>query len=244
MGHERRHRGAHPEDETLFADSQVAHLRCALHDYCMLLSMGYAPTSSLKLVGDKFKLVDRQRLLLMRSACTSAQQECRHRTRRSPSTLVECDLYLDGFNLLIAVESALSGGFIFIGQDGCYRDLSSVHGTYKRVSETLDAVTLIGETLSALPIRATHWLLDRPVSNSGRLSQILVEMAQQKGWNWQVQLCESPDQELKKVSGTVVSTDSAILDSVDDWFHLNQQVIDLHIPHVRLIDLRQREEPD
>jgi hypothetical protein len=42
-------------------------------------------------------------------------------------------ILIDGFNLLITIESALSGGYIFIGVDGGFRDLSSIHWSYKRV---------------------------------------------------------------------------------------------------------------
>ena len=240
MGHEQRHRGAHPEDATLFSESHVAKLRNALRDYCWLLSQGYAAPSSLKLVGDKFQLALRQRLLLMRSACTDDQRKHRLDSLHPLSTIANGELYIDGFNLLITIEHALSGGFLFIGQDGCYRDLASVHGTYKRVQETQQAIHLIGKTLCDLQIRSVIWLLDKPVSNSGRLRDLLVEAASQFGWQWQVELCQSPDGELKKVKGTVVSTDIVILDSVDKWFHLNQHVIDTHIRDSLLIDLRDR----
>ncbi len=240
MGHEHRHRGTHPEDMLLFADSQTTKLREALQDYCWLLTHGYAPPSSLKLVGDKFQLAERQRLLLMRSACTESQRLTRQSTRRTPSSVAGCDLYLDGFNVLIALESALSGGFLFVGQDGCYRDLASVHGTYKRVQETHLAIRLIGQCLQNLRIRRACWLLDQPVSNSGRLRQLLLETAEQNEWNWQVDLCSSPDNELQRMSEIIVSTDSVILDSATSWFHLNQQVVEVQIPHAKVIDLRQR----
>ena len=238
MSHSQRHRGAHPEDAYLFADVQLPKVRNALQDYCWLLSKGYSVPSSLKLVGDKFQLVDRQRLLLMRSACTDAQRLARQGTERPVSAIAGCDLYLDGFNVLIAVESALSHGFLFVGQDGCYRDLASVHGTYKRVLETDDAIRLIGNTLHKLQVGRVFWLLDKPVSNSGRLRQMLLETSQQNGWDWEIELFQSPDEELKQITGTVVTTDSVILDSVRDWFHLNQQVVDSHIPNVQLINLR------
>lgn len=239
MGHQKRHRGAHPQDETLFSESQLPGLRLALRDYGWLLSQGYAVPSSLKLVGDKFQLTDRQRLLLMRSACSQVQREQRSTSMSSPQSLVDQDLYLDGFNVLITIESALSGGFVFVGLDGCYRDLSSVHGTYKRVNETQEAIVLIGNTLQDLQIRRTVWFLDQPVSNSGMLRKRLSEVASQYGWDWTIELCQSPDHELKKIDGTIVSTDSVILDSVASWFHLNRSVIDEHIPDARLVDLRQ-----
>ena len=122
MSHERRHRGRHQADATLFCDEQRPRLREALKDYCWLLSKGYASPSSLKIVGDKFRLTERQRLLLMRFACTDAQLASRNAHHLAADSLADRDLYIDGFNLLITIESALSGGFIFVGRDGCYRD--------------------------------------------------------------------------------------------------------------------------
>lgn len=242
MAHDQTQRGAHPEDASLFSSAQLGKLRAALHDYCWLLSHGYAVPSSLKLVGDRFRLTDRQRLVLMRSACTDAQRVRRQLTLRDKSQVTGNDLYVDGFNILITIESALAGGTLFVGQDGCYRDLASVHGTYRQVQTTRDAIQLIGETLVLLQIRNTIWFLDKPVSNSGRLRQTLIDIASARTWNWRIELSPSPDAELKKVTETVASTDSVILDSAEAWLHLNQHVIELHIPTATVIDLRQTAE--
>ena len=48
----------------------------------------------------------------------------------------------------ITVEAALSDGFLFMGRDGCLRDLAGIHGTYRRVEETLPAVEQIGRFLA------------------------------------------------------------------------------------------------
>ena len=59
---------------------------------------------------------------------------------------------IDGYNLLITIEAAMSGGLIFRGRDGCCKDLASIHGTYRKVSETLPAIKLIGEFLQQIGI--------------------------------------------------------------------------------------------
>ena len=45
-------------------------------------------------------------------------------------------LWIDGYNVLTTVEAALAGGVILVGRDGCYRDMASMHGSYRKVSET------------------------------------------------------------------------------------------------------------
>ena len=177
MSHTDRHRGPHPKDEKIFAADHLPKLAAALKDYCWLLSKGYTPNASMKLVGDRFQLVDRQRLLVTRCACSDAQRENRQAKELQPGDLTGHTLHIDGFNLLITLESALSNGFVFAGVDGCLRDMASIHGTYRRVSETRAAIELVGQYLSSLDVATTCWWLDQPVSNSGRLMCLIDEIA-------------------------------------------------------------------
>ena len=93
MPDKRTHRGPHPEDAKLFAVANIPTLRKALADYSMLLTKGYAEKSALKLVGDHFSLTQRQRLALMRSACSDSQlagrQQCE--SSRFVEALASCD---------------------------------------------------------------------------------------------------------------------------------------------------------
>ena len=47
---------------------------------------------------------------------------------------------VDGFNLVLTLESALGGGVILGGRDGCFRDPAGVHGSSRRVEETRPAL--------------------------------------------------------------------------------------------------------
>ena len=64
---------------------------------------------------------------------------------------------IDGFNLLILLEGALSGAYLFKGMDGVYRDIAGVHGSYKRVQKTEAAIDLIGTTLADFGVQKIHW---------------------------------------------------------------------------------------
>ena len=78
-------------------------------------------------------------------------------------------LLLDGYNVLTTIEAALSGGVVLACRDGCYRDMASIHGTYRKVEETPPALMLIGKIAAELGVASCLWYLDSPVSNSGRL---------------------------------------------------------------------------
>ena len=237
MPDKRTHRGPHPADEKLFAPEAIARLRSALDDFSLLLTKGYAEKSALKLVGDRFALTQRQRLAVMRSACSDQQLASRSKRRVALKDLAGQAIAIDGYNLLITVEAAMSGGLIFKGRDGCFRDLASIHGTYRKVAETLPALELMGEFLQETGISKALWLLDRPVSNSGRLKTLLGELARENGWNWEIQLLFSPDAELKKTKLIVVSSDSVVLDDSQCWTNLATEIVVHELPSAIIIDL-------
>jgi hypothetical protein len=237
MPDKRTHRGPHPADEKLFAEGAISSLLKAIDDFSLLLTKGYAQKSALKLVGDRFSLTERQRLAIMRSACSDEQIVSRNRRCVALENLRNKSIAIDGYNVLITIEAAMSGGVIFKGRDGCFRDLASVHGTYRKVTETIPAVELIGQFLREADTGKTLWLLDSPVSNSGRLKTLIGELARKNNWNWEIELLLSPDAELKKTDLIVASSDSVVLDDCKSWTNLAAEIITQKLPSAIIIDL-------
>jgi hypothetical protein len=233
----RTHRGPDPRDSPAFDPPAWPALRAAVADLSWLLEREYAPTSSLKLVGDRYALTDRQRMAVMRSSCSDAALQHRREQQQSASALGGQPVVIDGFNVLTTIEAALGGGVILCGRDGVFRDLAGVHGTYRKVAETLPALRLVGEVLMTLGVARTRWLLDRPVSNSGRLKAMILEMAQEQGSAWEAELAFNPDALLSTSPDLVVTADSVILDRGPRWFNLARHVIERHIPTARVVDL-------
>ena len=237
MPDRRTHRGRHPEDARLFGQAAVERLRSAVEDFSLLLTKGYGEKGALKLVGDKFSLTARQRLAVLRNACSDEQLDVRSRHRAGLGELREKAVAVDGYNVLITVEAAMSGGVIFRGRDGCYKDLASIHGTYRRVSETLPAVQLIGDFLVEIGVGEVVWLLDSPVSNSGRLKTFIAELAEENGWQWDIRLLANPDAELIKSERIVASSDGVVLDRCGEWVNLAAEIIERKLASVSVIDL-------
>ncbi len=237
MPDKRSHRGQHPSDEKLFAPEVIPQLRSAAEDFSMLLSKGYAEKSSLKLVGDKFSLTERQRLAIMRSSCSDQRLESRKQRCIEIQNLKDKSIAIDGYNLLITIEAALSGGILFKGRDGCLRDLASIHGTYRKVEETIPAIELIGNFLQENKIKNVLWFLDSPVSNSGRLKKLISEIAAEHSWIFEVKLSISPDAELIKTNMPVVTSDSVILDKCEKWINLANEIIQKKLSESYVIDL-------
>ena len=233
----RKHRGAHPEDRKLFADENLPALRRAVGELSWLLTRDYAMKGALKLVGDRYLLTDRQRLAISRAACSDQSKERRAATALHPENVEGENLVVDGFNLIITVEAALSGGLLMICRDGCIRDLSSVHGSYRSVDETDTAIKLIGESLEALQPASVEWLLDRPISNSCRLAKRIRDLARDNRWNWSVEVTFNPDAEMLTSDRIVISSDSHVLDRAAKWLDFNHFLIAKLLEVSWLIDL-------
>ncbi len=119
MPDRRQHRGPHPEDARLFARQTWPLLRSAGADLCWLLDRGYAVTSSLKLVGDRYALTQRQRVAVGRCCCRQAASEGRRARQVEVSQLCGRALAIDGYNVLTTVEAALAGGVLLRGATAC-----------------------------------------------------------------------------------------------------------------------------
>jgi hypothetical protein len=242
MPDRRAHRGPHPDDAELFAPGAVPRLRSAVADLAWLLGRGYADPSAQKLVGDRYALTQRQRTAVMRCTCTDEARARRLAKRLDAGAVRGGAMRLDGYNILTTVEAALAGAVVLRGRDTALRDVASMHGTWRKVEETRQAILLIGEVAAdELGVTRLEWLLDSPVSNSGRLAMLLRAAAAERGWDWDVRLVPNPDAELSVDRGSdgaaVATADSVILDACRRWFPLAGEVVRRRVLGAWLIDL-------
>jgi hypothetical protein len=229
----RKHRGPGPRDREWFGVEARPDLTAAVVDLSWLLSRGYAEASSLKLVGDRRRLVERQRIAVLRSACSDEALACRRAKRLDVEAMRGRPLRIDGFNLVLTLESALGGGVVLGGRDGCFRDLASVYGTYRRVDETRPALDLAARRLAEWGIGPCTWLLDAPVSNSGRLAAMLRGTAP----DWRAEVVPDPDALLSSPGDPVATADAAVLDRCDAWFNLARLLVETDAPGAFVVDL-------
>jgi hypothetical protein len=222
------HRGAHPEDASLFSPDAVQLIRLACTEAAWLLDRGYAVNSVLDVVARRHQLRSRQRMALQRSMCSRQSREARIAKALQAGDVRGETLEIDGFNLIIGLEVALSGGPLLRGMDGALRDLAGLRGSYRPVEETELALDILGTLLDDLAIVQMHFYLDRPVSNSGRLKARILERA--RGWTApaSVELVANPDRQLNG-HRCVVSSDSGVIDAADSWFNLLAYIIETRI---------------
>lgn len=233
-----RNRGKNTGDDVLFgSDKQIDKLRLAVQDIYYLLSRGYAERASSELVGNRYKLKTRQIQAIRAASASETQIEIRKSKQIEISDLKDRTIYLDGFNILILLESLLSEAYIFQGVDGCYRDLSGVHGTYKRVNQTQRSIELVSQFFQEAKLQKLIWVFDKPVSNSGRIKQIILEFASETQLNWEVELEFNPDKFLAENAEITASSDAWILDHCTKWFNLIDYLIQQEKLSVNLITM-------
>lgn len=230
-----RNRGKNSGDDQLFSSEKtVKILQEAIRDMRYLLSRGFAENASASLVGNRYRLRARQIQMIKSASAGEEAINLRNGKNVEANTLSGKTVYIDGFNLLILLESLLSGAYIFKGCDGCYRDLSSVHGSYKRVQQTNRSIELVAIFHQKVAVAKIVWIFDQPVSNSGRLKQILLDYAAEQQLDWEVYLEFNPDKYLAAVPETIISSDAWILDHCASWFNLAEYLIDTEKLEVNL----------
>ncbi|MEN7550679.1 DUF434 domain-containing protein [Rapidithrix thailandica] len=238
MAHHQKHRGANPKDHKLFTEINIQKLKEAIYDLSLLLSREYPLRASLKLVGDKYKLTERQRLALTHSVCSEQARQSRAQKHVPLKALQGEKILVDGYNLLITTESILSNGPVFRGLDQCYRDIASIHGTYRKVEETLPALKLIGQVIQMYQPLHICWVLDAPISNSGRLRKVMEAISVEYNWNWEVLIENNPDRYIAEHNACVaVTSDSWILDNVKKWTNPVPEIIRQGNPDAWIIHL-------
>ncbi|AYN00037.1 DUF434 domain-containing protein [Chryseobacterium sp. 3008163] len=233
-----RNRGKNTGDDTLFSlQKQIDKLKLANQDMQYLLNRGYAEKASSDLVGNHYRLKARQIQALRGASASELQIHNRKLKELEISDLKSKTIYLDGFNVLILLESLLSEAYIFEGTDGCFRDLSGVHGTYKRVNQTQKSIELVVAFFNKSHAENLIWIFDKPVSNSGRIKEMILDFAKENYLNWKVELEFNPDKYLVGNAEIMVSSDAWILDNCRNWFNLVGYLINEEKLSVNLVKM-------
>ncbi len=222
-----------PKDLLIFGPNRLALIQKAVDELSWLLSRGYKEKSACKLVGDRYQLTKRQRHAIRRAACTDQARKNRRTRRLLDSNLPE-KAHIDSFNILITLEQAYSKNPLIRCREGVLRDLAGVHGSYKSISRTPEAIDLVGEHLRELGVKEQIWLLDRPVSNSGKLAALLRD----KGCH--TEIVDNPDRNIVDEADLAISSDGWVLDHARGWFPLVERIIKKNVPDAWIVDLQAR----
>lgn len=219
-------RGYVDKDEELFSGAQRAKILSASNDARWLMNRGYSAESAITFTSNHYLLTSRQRMAIFRSILNDEDKTTRLKKEiLKPGT----EVLIDGLNIIITLETALSHSLVLRGDDGVLRDVAGLHGTYRIIDKTAKAIEQILQTLSNLDVRNATFILDKPVSNSGSLKQLILEISRNFNLEVVAELDMNPDQ-IFVDKENVISSDGPVILRSSSWFNLNSMIVRDMIP--------------
>jgi hypothetical protein len=113
------------------------------------------------------------------------------------------------------------------------RDVAGVHGSWRRSERTEEALDALGRALEATGAGRCAWVLDAPISNSGRLAGLIRERLPEAD----VRTADAADAALLALAaeGAVLATsDGGLLDRCGPWTGLVARALP---PDAWIVDL-------
>lgn len=213
-------RGFVPTDKRDFNEKNIALLQTAQKDICYLLDHNYPIKNVVTFVGNRYQLSERQRMALQRASSS----EKAIALRREKIVNSGHTANLDALNLIITLETALSGTTLLECMDGTIRDLAGLRGTYKLIDKTDTAIRLIADKLEEKGFKEAVFWIDRPVSNTGRLKQRIFELTEKYPISVTAELVDNADTVLFEKEN-VITSDAIILDKCKSWINFGYEIV-------------------
>ena len=207
-------------------------LKEAAFDLRFLLNRGYRKKGALQFVANKYVSNKDERNYLARSIFSDLISKKRQEKIIDISKIKDEFLLVDGYNVLITVESLYNEDYdsIILCDDMVIRDLNAVFGKYKFNNATEMALNKILDLISLYAPSYTYFFFDSPVSFSGKLADLTKKIM--VGYNLPGNVCLSKtvDTEiirLSKLKNAVVATgDSVIIDKVDQVVDIPRYILE------------------
>ena len=217
-----------------------------VRDLVYLLEHGYPKQSSISLVGNRYRLDSARRMILYRGVFRRKEAE----TRRKK--ILDCDepvfqkLAVDGYNVLITLESYMLGRTVFRSMDGFVRDIAGVYGNFTFSETTRRSIALLADFVHQVLQKKTGQkvelvvYLDAPVSKSGELASFMRGYFQERSIESRVDVVHGPDVRLiaEGESGAVATSDTVIGDRVDDLVDIPGGIL-IRMLQKHILDLQQ-----
>lgn len=211
--------------EKLFKGKGLEKLKEASKDVLFLLNRGYKIKTASCFVQQHYMLEEASRLAIARSLAKDEDVLKRKEKMLSKEDCKGKEVFIDGFNAIIPMESLLSNSPLFECMDGSIRDMANLKGSYHIIDKTAPAIHLILKKLDELEIKKANIFIDEPVSNSGRLKTLIREIAKDYKVEVEVTLLFAVDKELYNKE-CVISGDCVILDNCISWIPLYKWIVD------------------
>jgi hypothetical protein len=223
-------------------------LQKAAEDFRYLLDRGFPRKASLELVGNRYQLTTDDRHLLHRGVFSDADSMLRRKRKVPIKEIKNKNLAIDGYNVIITIEAALSGRLLILGDDGFIRDISGLSGGFKKSEKTEEALQFVFDLIKKTQPNQTLFLFDAPISKSGKLAQEVRDQMRKENLSGDAMAVRVPEKILIGFPGVVATSDTAIIDQSKEvadlaGYIVTQQLRRLKPAATNLIRWRRRRVP-
>jgi len=187
-------------------------------DIRYLLKRGYPGKGAIRFVCNHYRLTEQDRHILTRVILSPDVATSRCKKRLVSTDIKGRDVMVDGYNVLITIESMLERENLWLGDDGYVRDTKGLFRNYAASDTTYQSVDAMLALLAGCKARSADILLDSQMSKSGELARFIRSKLHEYSISGDARTSQHVDFDLKNAgAGVVVATaDGVIIDAVRD----------------------------
>jgi len=188
----------------------------AAEDIRYLLERGYRRDSAIRFAGDHYGMDKNERYILARTVFSCSTAISRQKKKLGTHDLKDKKLLVDGYNVLITLESLLDADEVWIGDDSFLRDIKGVFKNHSNGNTTYQAVENMLDLIKRSDVASAEILLDTQMKNSGELAALIRKRMEELSISGDARTSKHVDFDLKNSSSdyVVATADGVIIDAV------------------------------
>ncbi len=210
-------------------------LQQAIRDLRYLLDRGYPRSSAVSFVANHFRLSQTERYLLTRCVFSRSESKAHRAKLVRWREIRGKTLGVDGYNVLITLESLIEDHLVIRCDDGVLRDLRGVFGKFRFSAEKLPLLRHLVQMLKRAEPRRVAVFFDRQVSKSGELAATVRKMLAEEGLSGEARAVKRADSHLRG-QDVVASSDRIVIERARQVWDLPADFARLH--GIEVLDLR------
>lgn len=189
-------------------------------DIRSILRWGYPKFATIRFVADHFQLSVEERHILTRIIMPPDRVISRINKKVACKGMKDRNLLLDGYNVLLSVDSLLKKEPMWFCDDGYIRDTRYYFSKAKQAEDIEEALDTILKFISEAGPKSAVFLFDAQISKSGELTGFIRRKLKEYGISGEAKTSKTTDFELKTGSGNpennaiVATSDGIVIDSV------------------------------
>ncbi|MCC4770393.1 DUF434 domain-containing protein [Methanosarcina sp. DH2] len=189
-------------------------------DIRSILRWGYPKFATIRFVADHSRLSVEERHILTRVIMPPEKVVSRIRKKMPCDGIRNRDIILDGYNVLLSVDSLLKNELMWFCDDGYIRDTRYYFSKTNQAEDIEEALDLVLEFLSEARPKSAIFLLDSQISRSGELAGFIRYKLEEYRIKGEARTSKTADLDLKTEGGNpeknliVATSDGIVIDSV------------------------------